>query len=150
VPPFTVLLSAEFLITELALASRAIPSLTLASSSLLSPVLESNSPTAIIVDGNFFPHLLEVIYELHEYHFIIVVGEADDKLVSKASRRMKLALWTDIEAQGKAAEPINSSALSNTHLFRLDWYLLVPPQVRMMCLLSPSTGTPTTRSGLHT
>jgi long-chain acyl-CoA synthetase len=122
VPPLTVLLSAELLITELALASRAIPSLTLSSPSLLSPVLETNSPTAIIVDGNSFPHLLELIYELHEFvhHFVIVVGEADDKLVSKASRRIKLALWTDIEAQGKAAEPIPSPALSNSHLCQLD------------------------------
>jgi long-chain acyl-CoA synthetase len=124
VPPFTDFpgLLTEFLITELALASHSIPSLTLAVPSLLSPVLESHPPTAIIVDGNFLPHLLELIYELHElvHHFIIVVGEADEKIVSEASKRIKLVLWTDLEAQGKVAEPINSSAPGNSHLFQPD------------------------------
>jgi long-chain acyl-CoA synthetase len=109
----------EFLITELALASHSIPSVTLAARSLFTPVLESNPPSAIIVDGSFLPQLLELIYELHEFvhHFIIVAGEADEKIISKVSGRIKLALWADIEAQGKAAEPINSSAPGNSHLF---------------------------------
>lgn len=124
VPPFTVLLGpfAEFLITELALASHSIPSLTLASPSVLSPVLESHPPTAIIINGTFLPQLLELICELDElvHHFIIVVGEADEKVLSKMSNQIKLALWTDIEAQGKASAPINSSAPGNHHLFRPD------------------------------
>jgi long-chain acyl-CoA synthetase len=77
----------EFLITELALASHSIPSFTLSSPSLLSPVLESHPPSAIIVDGSILPHTLELIYELneHEHHYVVVVGETDEKALSKAS-----------------------------------------------------------------
>lgn len=108
---------AEFLITELALASHSIPSLTLASPSLLSPVLESHSPTAVIVDGSFFPHALELIYDLNEsgHHFVVVVGEVDKTVLSHASERVKIVLWTDIEAQGKQAVPITSPAPGNRH-----------------------------------
>src|SRR5579863_10513507 len=73
----------EFLITELALASHSIPSFTLASPSLLSPVLESHAPSAIIVDGSILPQALELIYELNEdeHHYIVVVGETDEKML---------------------------------------------------------------------
>jgi hypothetical protein len=76
-----------FLIAELALASHSIPSFTLSSPSLLSPVLESHPPSAIIVDGSILPHTLELIYELneHEHHYVVVVGETDEKALSKAS-----------------------------------------------------------------
>ncbi|KAH9967940.1 acetyl-CoA synthetase-like protein [Russula dissimulans] len=102
----------EFLITELALASHSIPSLTLSSASLLSPVLESHPPSAIVVEGNFLPHALELIYELNEldHHLVIVVGETDEKVFSQASKHIKLARWNDLEAQGKAAPVVTSSA----------------------------------------
>lgn len=108
---------AEFLITELALASHAIPSLTLASPSLLSPVLESHPPTAVIVDGSFLPHALELIYDMNEsvHHFVVVVGEADKTVLSHASERVKIVRWTDIEAQGKEAVPITGPTPGNRH-----------------------------------
>jgi len=102
----------EFLITELALASHSIPSLTLSSSSLLSPVLESHPPSAVIVHGSLLLHTLELIYELNEFghQFVIVVGEVDESVISKASQHVKLARWADLETQGKEAPLITSPA----------------------------------------
>jgi hypothetical protein len=112
--PFTVPLGplTEFLITELALASHSIPSLTLASPSLLYSVLESHPPTAIVVEGNFLPDLLELIFKRHELanHFIIVVGEVDQKVLSEVPKQTRLAFWDHIEAQGKAGTTISSPA----------------------------------------
>ncbi|SRR6266446_6000301 len=111
-PALTILLRSipEFLITELALASHSIPTLTLSSSSLLSPVLESHPPSAIIVHGSLLPHTLELIYELNEFgrHFVIVVGEADENVISKTSQHVKVVGWADLEAQGKEAPAITS------------------------------------------
>jgi long-chain acyl-CoA synthetase len=123
-PAFTVLLRSvpEFLITELALASHSIPSLTLSSSSLLSPVFESHLPSTIIVHGSLLLHTLELIYELNEYghHFVIVVGEVDEKVISKASQHVKLARWADLEAQGKEAPLITSPAPGECHSVQQD------------------------------
>jgi long-chain acyl-CoA synthetase len=109
----------EFLITELALASHSIPSFTLSSPSLLTPVLESHPPSAIIIDGSILPHALELIYELNEHghHFVIVLGETDDQVLSKASEHVKIVRWSDIEAQGKAATPITSPPPGECHPF---------------------------------
>ena len=102
----------EFLITELALASHSIPSLTLSSPSLLSPVFESHFPSVIIVHSSLLLHTAELVYELNEYgkHFVIVVGEADEKELSTATQHVKLARWADLEAQGKEAPLITSPA----------------------------------------
>jgi long-chain acyl-CoA synthetase len=112
----------EFLITELALASHSIPSLTLSSSSLLSPVLESHSPSAIIVHGSLLLHTLELLYELNEFgdYLVIVVGEADENVLSKAPEHVKLARWADLEAQGKEASPITSPAPGECHSLQRD------------------------------
>ena len=112
----------EFLITELALASHSIPSLTLSSPSLLSPVFESHLPSAIIVHGSLLMHSLELIYELNEYgqHFVIVVGEVDENVLSKATQHVKLARWADLEAQGKEAPLITSPAPGECHSLQRD------------------------------
>lgn len=107
----------EFLITELALASHSIPSLTLSSSSLLSPVLESHPPSAVIVHGSLLLHTLELISELNEFehHFVVVVGEVDESVLTKASQHVKLARWADLETQGKEAPLITSPAPGGFH-----------------------------------
>jgi len=122
----------EFLITELALASHSIPSLTLASASLLSPVLEAHPPTAVIVDGGFLPHALELIYDLNEsvHHFVIVVGEADKTVLSHASDRVKIVRWADVEAQGKEAVPVTSSTPGPDDVFTVSFYRDADDQVR--------------------
>jgi long-chain acyl-CoA synthetase len=112
---------AEFLITELALASHSIPSVTLSSPSLLSPVLESHFPSAIIVEGSLLPHTLELIYELYEFErhsVVIVVGEMDENVLSNTSGQIEVARWADIEAQGKAAPVIISPVPGNHHSFQ--------------------------------
>lgn len=112
----------EFLITELALASHSIPSLTLSSASLLSPVLESHPSSAVIVHGSLLMHTLELIYELSESvnYFVVVVGEVDEDVLSKASQHVKLARWADLEAQGKEAPLITSPAPGECHSFQRD------------------------------
>jgi len=145
----------EFLITELALASHSIPSLTLSSASLLSPVLESHPPSAIVVEGNFLSHALELIYELNElgHHLVIVVGETDEKVFSQASQHIKLARWNDLEAQGKAAPPVISPAPGCRHLPSVLAGLVLlthPWQDPTMYLPSRFTGTPTMRCEQHT
>jgi long-chain acyl-CoA synthetase len=126
----------EFLITELALASHSIPSLTLASPSLLSPVLESHPPTAVIVDGSFLPHALELIYDLNEsvHHFFIVVGEADETVLSQASDRVKIVRWTDVEAQGKEAVSITGPTPGPEDVFTVSFYRDADDQVRAVHL----------------
>ncbi|KAF8267856.1 acetyl-CoA synthetase-like protein [Lactarius quietus] len=125
----------EFLITELALASHSIPSLTLASPSLLSPVLEAHPPTAIIVDGGFLPHALELIYDLNEsvHHFVIVVGEVDKAVISQAADRVKIVHWTDVETQGKEAVPISSTP-GPDDVFTVSFYRDADDQVRAVHL----------------
>ena len=80
-------------------------------------MLEAHPPTAVIVDGGFLPHALELIYDLNEsvHHFVIVVGEADKTIISQASDRVKIVLWADIEAQGKEAVPVTSSNPGSRH-----------------------------------
>ncbi len=75
-------------------------------------MLESHPPSAIIVEGSLLPHVLELIYELNEHghHFVVVVGEADENVFSKATERVKVVRWTDVEAQGKATTPMTSPA----------------------------------------
>lgn len=126
----------EFLITELALASHSIPSLTLASLSLLSPVLESHPPTAVIVDGSFLSHALELIYDLNEslHHFVVVVGKADEAVLSQASERVKIVRWTDIEAQGKVAVPITGPTPGPDDVFTVSFYRDADEQVRAVHL----------------
>jgi long-chain acyl-CoA synthetase len=114
-PALTVFLRSipEFLVTELALASHSITSLTLSSPSLLSPVLESHRPSAIIVHASLLLHTLELIYELNEFgnQLVIVVGEVDENVISKASQHVKLARWADLEARGKGEGLLITSPL---------------------------------------
>ena len=112
----------EFIITELALASHSIPSLTLSSSSLLSPVFESHLPSAVVVHGSLLLHTLELIYEANEFgqHLVIVVGEVDENVISKASQHVKLVRWADLETQGKEAPLITSPAPGEYHSLQRD------------------------------
>ncbi|KAI0303466.1 acetyl-CoA synthetase-like protein [Multifurca ochricompacta] len=126
----------EFLITELALASHSVPSLTLSSPSLLAPVLESHPPTAIIVEGGFLHHVLELIYDLNEFshHFVVVVGETNEKVLAQASTRIRLERWTDIEARGNAASPINSPAPGPDDVLTVSFYQDANSQVQAVRL----------------
>jgi hypothetical protein len=99
--------------------------------------------------------VLESIYKLRElaHHFIIVVGEADQKVLSKVPKQTRLAFWEYIEAQGKAGTTICSPAPRKSlsiYLFHL--HIACSPvltQVRMMCLLSHIIGTSMARSRLN-
>jgi hypothetical protein len=144
----------EFVITELALASHSILSLTLSSSSLISPVLESHSPSTIIVQGSLLPHLLELIYEVNKFgqYFVIVIGETDESVISKASKQVRVAYWANIEAQGKAAPTITNPAPGNLisiHFSRISLAQHSLIQIRMMYSPSRSIGTPITRCKLR-
>ena len=46
-------------------------------------------------------------------HFVIVLGEADESVISKVSKQVRVARWADIEAQGKAAPTITNLAPGN-------------------------------------
>lgn len=83
-------------------------------------MLESHPPSAIIVHGGLLPHILELIYELNEFghHSVIVVGETDENVLSKASEHVKVARWADVEAQGKAAPPITSPSPGDHYPFQ--------------------------------
>lgn len=98
----------EFLIADLALAKHSIASMTLCSLKLLSRVLEMHPPTAIIVDADFVPLLLELIYDAREYdHKIIVVGKYERQNLSKAGRQIEVVPWAQIEADGaNTTEPV--------------------------------------------
>jgi len=90
----------EFVIADLALAKHSIVSITLSSRKLLSRVLEVQPPSAIIVDADFLPHLLELIYDAKEHdHKIIVVGQTDITR-PKAARDVQILDWAQVEADG--------------------------------------------------
>lgn len=95
----------EFLIADLALAKFAISSMTLCSPTLLSRVLETHPPSAIIVDVDFLPRLLEVLPNGGHQLKIIVVGQYEEKAMSKSSRELEIITWAQVEADGaKAAD----------------------------------------------
>ena len=85
-------------------------------------MLESHPPSAIIVHASLLLHTLELIYELNEFgnQFVIVVGEVDENVISKASQHVKLARWADLEAQGKEAPLITSPAPGEYHPLQRD------------------------------
>lgn len=91
---------AEFVIADLALAKYSIVSITLSSRKLLSRVLEVQPPSAIIVDADLLPHLLELIYDAKEHdHKIIVVGRTDT-IQPKAAQHVQILDWAQVEADG--------------------------------------------------
>ena len=53
-------------------------------------------------------------------YFVIVLGETDESVISKASKLVKVARWADLEAQGKAAPTVTNPAPGNLHPFQPD------------------------------
>lgn len=103
---------AEFVIADLALAKHSIVSITLSSRKLLSRVLETHAPSAIIVDADFLPHLLELFSDAREHdHKIIVVGQTDTAPRLKAAREAQILNWAQVEADG--AQVVNAAAPSS-------------------------------------
>ncbi|KAI6039022.1 hypothetical protein EDC04DRAFT_2688628 [Pisolithus marmoratus] len=100
--------SIEFLVADLALAKHSLTSMTLCSPKLLSRVLETHPPTAIIVDADFIPVLLELVYDAREHdHKVIVVGKYDANILPKAARQVEIIPWAQIEADGaNTMEPV--------------------------------------------
>ena len=109
--------SIEFLITDLALASHSIPSFTLSSLSVLAPVLDEHPPSAIVVQAEFLPQLLEQIHDWNEgaHHIIIVVGNAN---LDKKLGSMKFLRWEDIERQGAQVEQVVPAAPSKCYILQ--------------------------------
>ncbi|KAI0262959.1 acetyl-CoA synthetase-like protein [Gloeopeniophorella convolvens] len=139
--------SIEFLITELALAAHSIPSFTLTSPALLSPVFDLHPPTAIVIDGAFLPHVLELIYESKEaaHHVVVVVGEANEKVLAEASRHIKLVRWADVEAEGAAAAPVTAPAPGQpcpqcAHATELKYRCVDPSDVFTVSFYSDAAG----------
>ncbi|KAG6337214.1 hypothetical protein ID866_1886 [Astraeus odoratus] len=92
-------------IADLALAKFSIGSMTLCSPKLLSRVLEQHPPSAIIADADFLPSVLELIDDAREHHHkIIVVGQYDDRHLSKTARRVQIITWAQVEADGAGVE----------------------------------------------
>jgi long-chain acyl-CoA synthetase len=94
---------ADFVVTDLALASQSIPTFTISSLSLLSTVLESHPPSAIVTNAEFLPHVLELIYDSneHNHHTVIVAGELDaGKDYAKIAKHVNLIKFADIEKSG--------------------------------------------------
>ena len=134
--------SIEFLITDLALASHSIPSFTLSSLSVLAPVLDEHPPSAIVVQAEFLPQLLEQIHDWNEgaHHTIIVVGNAN---LDKKLGSMKFLRWEDIERQGAQVEQVVPAAPSKCHI--LQWVVmsqLIIIQNHKMCFPSRSSRPP--------
>ncbi|KAL4067573.1 hypothetical protein V8B97DRAFT_1868703 [Scleroderma yunnanense] len=91
----------EFLIADLALAKFAMYSMTLCSPKILPRVLENHPPSAIIVDVNLLPYLLELVPKAWEHDLkIVVVGQREEKTPSKSSREVEIITWSQVEADG--------------------------------------------------
>ncbi|KAF8136305.1 hypothetical protein EV363DRAFT_1446732 [Boletus edulis] len=96
--------SLEFVIADLALAKYSLVSITLSSQKLLSRVLEAHSPSTIIVDADFLPHLLRLIYGAKEHNYkIIMVGQADTGVQPNAAPAAQIINWAQVEADGSQA-----------------------------------------------
>lgn len=113
----------EFLLSDLALSSHAIPSFTLTSMSLLSSVLDNHPPSAIITEAQFLPHLLELIYDTNEgsHHTIIVVGEPNAKHI-KGLKQARVFRFSDLEKQGAQLEQVAPSATDPLQVFTVSFY----------------------------
>jgi long-chain acyl-CoA synthetase len=111
----------EFLITDLALASRGIPSFTLSSLSLLSPVLESHPPSAIVTHAEFVPQLLELIHDSveGEHHTVIYVGELKTDIKSS---NVKVISWEQLEREGAEGEPLPEVPKSPNATFSVSFF----------------------------
>jgi long-chain acyl-CoA synthetase len=91
----------------LSLAQVGIPSETVASLDLLSDLLDQRTPSAIIVDGSFVEHILELIAEAPEFrqHEIIVTGNIQSQAQRSAQQvGVKLLHWDDIAARGVGSQ----------------------------------------------
>lgn len=112
------------MITDLALASHSIPSFTLTSLKLLSPVLENHPPTAIIVQADFLPHLLELIHDWNEgiNHTVIVVGDIDTSEYSRGLGAVKLLKWEEMERLGvqEKVEARTPGTQTEHHIFGVE------------------------------
>ena len=71
--------------------------------------MDSHPPSAIITHADFLPHLLELVYDVHEsaHHTIIVVGEPDSKIVHDEQAR--ILKFDDLERQGAKLEAVQPS-----------------------------------------
>lgn len=105
--------SAEFLLTDLALASLSIPSLTLTTLSLLTPTIETYPPTAIIVPLSLLDTILEIVHEEGEDGgsgsgpTIIVVGDQNRESDEKSRKSgVRILRWDDL-VEGGAREEVS-------------------------------------------
>lgn len=125
-------LFAEFIISDLALASHSITSFTISSSTLLAPVFESHIPTAIITHAELLPQILELIYDAGDRtgnHTIIVVGEPSPQAMASVVSTVKILRFPDIEREGvrveKSISPLPSeSCRSVTFCLKLKRVIL--------------------------
>lgn len=100
-------LPAEFIISDLALASHSITSFTISSSTLLALVLESHLPTAIITHAELLPQILELIYDAGDRtgnHTIIVVGEPSPQAMASVASTIKILKFPEVEREGVRVE----------------------------------------------
>lgn len=104
------IISSEFLITDLALASSSIPSFVITSLVLLSSVLQTHPPSAIVLHANFLANVLELILDdrVSSHHTLIIVG--DDPLPAHLEKvKVKIFKWSDLEKRGSGKDAVAST-----------------------------------------
>lgn len=120
------IISQEFIVTDLALASHSITSLTLSSATLLSSVLESYAPSAIITHAFFLPQLLELIYETEEKrtteYIIVAVGEPTPQAMSSVASNVKILSFANLEREGVKVEKV-LSPLPSLSLLKISTFI---------------------------
>ncbi|KZV90421.1 acetyl-CoA synthetase-like protein [Exidia glandulosa HHB12029] len=113
--------SLEWLITDLALAAIAVPSVTLATLDLLSDVLDKHPPSAIVVHGDFFMHVLELLAESASAsnYVVIVLGDLRTDARRHAQQLgVTVFHWNDISARG-TEEKAELPAVQPSDLFTI-------------------------------
>jgi long-chain acyl-CoA synthetase len=94
----------------------------------LSTVLESHPPSAIVVDAEFLPLLLELICDTSEqgHHTVIVVGElGSGRSYTKQARLVNLVKFADLEREGaKNAQDHSSSEIGKIY-YIYSWTPLI-------------------------
>jgi len=92
------IVSAEWLIADLALASHCVPTITISSAVLLHAVIESHPPDAILVQATHLEPVLEVLEESGHTTTVIVTGDRTGESKKHAHKvNTKIVTWEDVE-----------------------------------------------------
>lgn len=112
--------------------------MTISSPELLAEVLDNHSPSAIITDADFLPHIIEQIYDPNQHHHATVIVVGDPGIVgTKLAGEIDFFKFSDIEKEGVSTAVDLSPPTGEPHIETMVTKLTTP-QMSITSLPSPS------------